>query len=134
VILGTLAVRSPEQAGEAFQLWSRCGRGGAGSAATGWRRTAAKGQREDARRFSAAFARWACASAVTDGSPMGTYGRAVEATAALGGKRPRGDRVRLRGSLDDLRALRAAGDIAGVVIGQALYRGVFTLPEALAAE
>ncbi len=65
---------------------------------------------------------------------MGTYGRAVEATAALGGKRPRGDRVRLRGSLDDLRALRAAGDIAGVVIGQALYRGVFTLPEALAAE
>jgi phosphoribosylformimino-5-aminoimidazole carboxamide ribotide isomerase len=60
---------------------------------------------------------------------------AVEATAALA--RETGLAVIASGgvaSLDDLRALRAAGDIAGVVIGQALYRGVFTLPEALAAE
>jgi phosphoribosylformimino-5-aminoimidazole carboxamide ribotide isomerase len=34
-------------------------------------------------------------------------------------------------SLDDIRALQASGQIAGVVIGQALYTGAFTLQEAL---
>jgi phosphoribosylformimino-5-aminoimidazole carboxamide ribotide isomerase len=34
-------------------------------------------------------------------------------------------------SLGDVRALRALGRVAGVVIGQALYTGAFTLPEAL---
>jgi phosphoribosylformimino-5-aminoimidazole carboxamide ribotide isomerase len=34
-------------------------------------------------------------------------------------------------SLDDLRAVRAAG-LAGAIIGRALYEGRFTLPEALA--
>jgi phosphoribosylformimino-5-aminoimidazole carboxamide ribotide isomerase len=37
------------------------------------------------------------------------------------------------GSLEDVRALVAAGDIEGVVIGQALYTGAFTLESALAA-
>ena len=38
------------------------------------------------------------------------------------------------GGLDDIRALAAAGDaIAGVVIGQALYTGKLSLPDALAA-
>lgn len=34
-------------------------------------------------------------------------------------------------SLDDIRALRASGWVGGVVIGQALYTGAFTLAEAL---
>jgi phosphoribosylformimino-5-aminoimidazole carboxamide ribotide isomerase len=34
-------------------------------------------------------------------------------------------------SLEDIRALRASGWVAGVVIGQALYTGAFTLQEAL---
>lgn len=35
------------------------------------------------------------------------------------------------GSLDDLRELRDAGVIAGVIVGRALYEGKFTLSEAL---
>ncbi len=35
------------------------------------------------------------------------------------------------GSLDDLRAVRAAG-LAGAVVGRALYAGKFTVEEALA--
>lgn len=34
-------------------------------------------------------------------------------------------------SLDDIRALKVSGKVAGVIIGQALYTGAFTLPEAL---
>jgi len=38
------------------------------------------------------------------------------------------------GGLEDIRALAAAGDaVEGVVIGQALYTGRLSLPEALAA-
>ena len=61
-------------------------------------------------------------------------GVAVEATAALA--RETGLAVIASGGvagLDDIRALQASGDIAGVVIGKALYSGVFTLDEALAA-
>jgi phosphoribosylformimino-5-aminoimidazole carboxamide ribonucleotide (ProFAR) isomerase len=36
------------------------------------------------------------------------------------------------GSLDDLRDLRDARVIAGVIVGRALYEGKFTLSEALA--
>jgi phosphoribosylformimino-5-aminoimidazole carboxamide ribotide isomerase len=36
-------------------------------------------------------------------------------------------------SLDDLRALKASGKVAGAIIGMALYVGQFTLPEALSA-
>jgi phosphoribosylformimino-5-aminoimidazole carboxamide ribotide isomerase len=37
------------------------------------------------------------------------------------------------GSLDDLRALASLEQLAGVIVGKALYEGRFTIPEALAA-
>lgn len=139
VILGTLAVREPEQAGEAV---SRFGADavavaldarGDRVATHGWQQVSAWTPADLGRRFAALGVRHALFTDVSrDGDLSGV---AVEATAALA--RETGLAVIASGgvaSLDDLRALRAAGDIAGVVIGQALYRGVFTLPEALAAE
>ncbi|HMM29492.1 MAG TPA: 1-(5-phosphoribosyl)-5-[(5-phosphoribosylamino)methylideneamino]imidazole-4-carboxamide isomerase [Aggregatilineaceae bacterium] len=138
VILGTLAVREPEQAGEAV---SRFGADavavaldarGDRVATHGWQQVSAWTPADLGRRFAALGVRHALFTDVSrDGDLSGV---AVEATAALA--RETGLAVIASGgvaSLDDLRALRAAGDIAGVVIGQALYRGVFTLPEALAA-
>lgn len=58
----------------------------------------------------------------------------VEATAQLA--RDTGLRVIASGgvaSLDDVRRCRATGQIAGVVIGKALYAGAFTLEDALKA-
>lgn len=139
VILGTLAVREPEQAGEAV---SRFGADavavaldarGDRVATHGWQQVSAWTPADLGQRFAALGVRHALFTDVSrDGDLSGV---AVEATAALA--RETGLAVIASGgvaSLDDLRALRAAGDIAGVVIGQALYRGVFTLPEALAAE
>lgn len=136
VILGTLAVREPEQAGEAV---SRFGADavavaldarGDRVATHGWQQVSAWTPADLGRRFAALGVRHALFTDVSrDGDLSGV---AVEATAALA--RETGLAVIASGgvaSLDDLRALRAAGDIAGVVIGQALYRGVFTLPEAL---
>ena len=37
------------------------------------------------------------------------------------------------GSLDDLRSLAGLGRLAGVIVGKALYEGVFTVEEAIAA-
>jgi phosphoribosylformimino-5-aminoimidazole carboxamide ribotide isomerase len=37
------------------------------------------------------------------------------------------------GSLDDLRALAGLGRLAGAIVGKALYEGVFTVEEAIAA-
>jgi phosphoribosylformimino-5-aminoimidazole carboxamide ribotide isomerase len=37
------------------------------------------------------------------------------------------------GSLDDLRALARLGGLAGVIVGKALYEGLFTVEEAIAA-
>ncbi|MCZ2098708.1 MAG: 1-(5-phosphoribosyl)-5-[(5-phosphoribosylamino)methylideneamino]imidazole-4-carboxamide isomerase [Anaerolineae bacterium] len=138
VILGMLAVREPEQAGEAV---SRFGADavavaldarGDRVATHGWQQVSAWTPADLGRRFAALGVRHALFTDVSrDGDLSGV---AVEATAALA--RETGLAVIASGgvaSLDDLRALRAAGDIAGVVIGQALYRGVFTLPEALAA-
>ena len=138
VILGTLAVRAPEQAGEAVRrlgtdavavaLDAR----GERVATHGWQQLSAWTPTDLGRRFAALGVRHALFTDVSrDGDLSGV---AVEATAALA--RDTGLAVIASGgvaSLDDLRALRAAGDIAGVVIGQALYSGVFTLPEALDA-
>ena len=138
MILGTLAVRAPEQAGEAVRrlgtdavavaLDAR----GERVATHGWQQLSAWTPTDLGRRFAALGVRHALFTDVSrDGDLSGV---AVEATAALA--RDTGLAVIASGgvaSLDDLRALRAAGDIAGVVIGQALYSGVFTLPEALDA-
>lgn len=138
VILGTLAVREPEAAGEAVARF------GAGAVAValdargdrvathGWQQVSDWTPADLGRRFAALGVRHALYTDVSRDGDLS--GAAVGATAALA--RATGLAVIASGgvaSLDDLRALRASEDIAGVVIGQALYRGVFTLPEALAA-
>jgi len=138
VILGTLAVREPEQAREAV------GRFGADAVAValdargdrvvthGWQQVSAWTPLELGRRFEEMGVHHALFTDVSrDGDLSGV---AVEATAALA--RGTGLAVIASGGvarLDDIRMLRAVSLIAGVVIGQALYAGVFTLPEALAA-
>lgn len=61
-------------------------------------------------------------------------GSAVEATIALA--RDTGLSVIASGgvqSLDEIRALAASGVVGGAIIGMALYTGLLTLPDALAA-
>jgi len=138
VILGTLAVRAPEQAGEAVRRFGAdavvvaLDARGERVATHGWQQLSAWTPTDLGRRFAALGVRHALFTDVSRDGDLS--GAAVEATAALA--RDTGLAVIASGgvaSLDDLRALRAAGDIAGVVIGQALYRGVFTLDEALDA-
>lgn len=138
VILGTLAVREPDRAGEAV------GRFGADAVAValdargdrvathGWQQVSAWTPVDLGRRFAQMGVRHALYTDVSRDGDLS--GAAVEATAALA--RETGLAVIASGgvaSLDDIRALRAAGNIAGVVTGQALYTGIFTLEEALAA-
>jgi len=138
VILGTLAVREPEQAREAVERF------GADAVAValdargdrvvthGWQQVSAWTPLELGRRFEEMGVRHALYTDVSrDGDLSGV---AIEATAALA---LRTDLAVIASGgvarLDDIRMLRAVSLIAGVVIGQALYAGVFTLPEALAA-
>lgn len=137
VILGTLAVREPEQAGEAVARFGAdavavaLDARGDRVATHGWQQVSAWTPAELGRRFAEMGVRHALFTDVSrDGDLSGV---AVEATAALA--RETGLAVIASGGvagLDDLRALRAAGDIAGVVIGKALYTGVLRLEDALA--
>jgi len=138
VILGTLAVREPEAAGEAVARFGAdavavaLDARGERVATHGWQQVSAWTPAGLGQRFAGLGVRHALYTDVSrDGDLSGV---AVAATAALA--RHTGLSVIASGgvaALDDLRALRASGEVAGVVIGQALYRGVFTLPEALAA-
>ncbi|NLE53065.1 MAG: 1-(5-phosphoribosyl)-5-[(5-phosphoribosylamino)methylideneamino]imidazole-4-carboxamide isomerase [Chloroflexi bacterium] len=138
VILGTLAVREPEQVGEAVARFSAdavavaLDARGDRVATHGWQQVSAWTPADLGRRFAQMGVRHALFTDVSrDGDLSGV---AVEATAALA--RETGLAVIASGGvagLDDIRALQASGDIAGVVIGKALYSGVFTLDEALAA-
>lgn len=138
VILGTLAVRAPEQAGQAVARFGAdavavaLDARGDRVATHGWQQLSGWTPTDLGRHFAGLGVRHALFTDVSrDGDLSGV---AVEATAALA--RDTGLAVIASGGvagLDDLRALRAAGDIAGVVIGQALYSGAFTLSEALAA-
>lgn len=138
VILGTLAVREPEQAGEAVARFGAdavavaLDARGDRVATHGWQQVSAWTPAELGRRFAEMGVRHALFTDVSrDGDLSGV---AVEATAALA--RETGLAVIASGGvagLDDLRALRAAGDIAGVVIGQALYTGALRLEDALEA-
>jgi phosphoribosylformimino-5-aminoimidazole carboxamide ribotide isomerase len=138
VILGTLAVREPEQAGEAVARFGAdavavaLDARGDRVATHGWQQVSAWTPAELGRRFAEMGVRHALFTDVSrDGDLSGV---AVEATAALA--RETGLAVIASGGvagLDDLRALRAAGDIAGVVIGKALYTGALRLEDALEA-
>src|SRR5690606_36378176 len=107
------------------------GRGGR-VATHGWQQVSAWTPAELGRRFAEMGVRHALFTDVSrDGDLSGV---AVEATAALA--RETGLAVIASGGvagLDDLRALRAARDIAGVVIGKALYTGALRLEDALEA-
>jgi phosphoribosylformimino-5-aminoimidazole carboxamide ribotide isomerase len=136
VILGTVAVRNPDLVDEAIQRF------GSGRLVVGI----------DARDGQVATHGWLETSdttAVALGQAMATRGveRAVytdiardgmlsgvnvAATAALA--RDTGLQVIASGgvaALDDLRRLKAEGDIEGVIIGQALYTGAVSLPDAI---
>jgi phosphoribosylformimino-5-aminoimidazole carboxamide ribotide isomerase len=137
VILGTLAVRQPESAGEAVArfgpqavtvaLDARDGR----VATHGWQEQSAWVPVELGRRFAAMGVRHALYTDISrDGELRGVN---VAATAELA--RKTGLSVIASGgvaSVDDIRALKAAeAGIAGVVIGKALYTGALALEDAL---
>lgn len=137
VILGTLAVKQPESAGEAVlrfgpeavtvALDARDGR----VATHGWQEQSVWAPVELGQRFATMGVRHALYTDITrDGELRGVN---VAATAELAWKT--GLSVIASGgvaSLDDIRALKAAeAGIAGVVIGKALYTGALTLEDAL---
>ena len=138
VILGTLAVQHPETAGQAVQRFgvdavTAALDARAGQVAThGWQAVSTWTPVDLGKHFAAQGVRHALYTDVSrDGALTGVN---VEATASLA--RETGLAVLASGgvaTLDDVRRVREAGNIAGVVIGKALYTGAFTLPEALAA-
>jgi phosphoribosylformimino-5-aminoimidazole carboxamide ribotide isomerase len=139
VILGTLAVRQPDAAGEAVRRFGPEAVAVALDAQGG--RVATHGWQEQSdwtpvglgQRFADMGVRHALYTDISrDG---GLTGVNVEATARLA--RETGLSVIASGgvaSLDDVRALAATkAGIAGVVIGKALYTGAFTLEDAIRA-
>lgn len=137
VILGTIAVEQPGVVLEAVKRWGAdavCVALDAkdGKVATrGWQQTSELTPLEFGRRLAADGVRHALYTDVSrDGALSGVN---VAATAELG--RETGLQVIASGgvsSLDDVRHLLAAGHVAGVVIGMALYENKFTLADALA--
>jgi len=138
VILGTMVVRQPELAAIAVERFGAeavvvaLDAKGDQVATHGWQQVSAWTPVELGRRFAAMGVRHALYTDVSrDGDLSGVN---VEATARLA--RATGLQVIASGgvaSLDDIRRLRMAGTIAGVVTGKALYAGVFTLQAALRA-
>jgi phosphoribosylformimino-5-aminoimidazole carboxamide ribotide isomerase len=136
VILGTAALKDPELVKEACRVHpGRVAVGidarGGRVAVQGWAETAEISALELALRFEDAGV---AAIVFTDIDRDGLLGGAnVEATAALAHQLS--TPVIASGgvaSLDDLRALRDAGGIAGAIIGRALYDGRIVLKDALA--
>jgi len=136
VILGTMAVKAPELVGQAVQRFgvdavavALDARGGR-VAIRGWQEISDWTPTELGGRFAADGVRHALYTDISrDGDLSGVN---VQATAKLG--RDTGLAVIASGgvaSLDDIRMLLEAGDIAGVVIGKALYTGAFRLEDAL---
>ncbi|HWA43612.1 MAG TPA: 1-(5-phosphoribosyl)-5-[(5-phosphoribosylamino)methylideneamino]imidazole-4-carboxamide isomerase [Hypericibacter adhaerens] len=136
VILGTVAVRDPDLVRQACRLFpGRVAVGidakGGFVAVEGWAETSALTVEELAARFEdAGVAAIIHTDIDRDGLLKGVN---VEATAALA-RRTRIPVIASGGvaGLEDLRRLLAAGDIAGVVAGRALYDGRLDLGEALA--
>lgn len=138
VILGTMVVRQPELAAIAVERFGAeavvvaLDAKGDQVATHGWQQVSGWSPAELGRRFAAMGVRHALYTDVSrDGDLSGVN---VEATARLA--RATGLQVIASGgvaSLDNIRRLRMAGTIAGVVTGKALYAGVFTLQAALRA-
>lgn len=138
VILGTVVVQQPEMAGAAVERF------GAEAvtvaldarddkvATHGWQEVSAWTPIGLGQRLAEDGVRHVLYTDVSrDGDLSGVN---VEATARLA------DRTGLSviasggvASLDDISALREAGNISGVVIGKALYSGMFTLEDAIQA-
>jgi phosphoribosylformimino-5-aminoimidazole carboxamide ribotide isomerase len=138
VVLGTIAIQQPETVAATIERWgtervcigldARDGK----ITTHGWQQTVELTPAELGTQMAARGARYALYTDVSrDGSLTGVN---IEGTAALA--RATGLQVIASGgvgSLDDVRALAAAGIVAGVVIGMALYEGRFTLAQALDA-
>jgi phosphoribosylformimino-5-aminoimidazole carboxamide ribotide isomerase len=135
VILGTLIVEEPDLARAAVERFGAdkivvaLDAKGDQVATRGWQEVSVWTPVDLGKRFAAMGARHALFTDVSrDGDLSGVN---VEATATLA--RDTGLSVIASGgvaSLDDIRRLRATGEIAGVIIGKALYSGAFTLDEA----
>lgn len=138
VILGTVAVEQPQIVEQAL---ARCGAERVcigldardGRVAThGWQQASTETPLTLGTHWAARGVRHALYTDVSRDGLLG--GVNVEATAELA--RQTGLSLIASGgvsSLDDIRALAATGEIAGVVIGIALYTGRITLPEAIEA-
>ncbi len=137
VILGTLLVENPSLAGSAVQrfgaerivaaLDSRDGI----VAVRGWQDSSDRSAVDLGKRFAGEGIQVALYTDIARDGALG--GVNIEATQQLA--QQTGLSVMASGgvaSLSDVVGLRASG-IEGVVIGQALYQGLFTLREALAA-
>lgn len=136
VVLGTLVAEQPELAEVAIKrfgtdiltvaLDAKNGK----VATHGWQQTSRWTPVELGKRFAEVGFQHALYTDIShDGDLSGVN---VNATAALA--RDTGLQVIASGgvsSLDDIRALRETGQVAGVVIGRALYAEVFSLQEAL---
>jgi phosphoribosylformimino-5-aminoimidazole carboxamide ribotide isomerase len=137
VVLGTAAVRQPDLVGQAVNrfgaerivvgLDARDGK----VATHGWQEQSELTALEVARRMAEMGAvRTVFTDIARDGMLTGgNVGATVELARATGLKVIASGGV---GSLDDIRALQAAGEVEGVIVGQALYTGAFSLPDALA--
>lgn len=136
VILGTLAVKYPEVVAQAIDrfgaeavvvaLDAKNGR----VASDGWQQTSVWSPLEFGQRIAEDGVRHVLYTDISkDGDLSGVN---VEATAALA--EATGLKVIASGGvarLDDIRQLKATGSVAGVIIGRALYAGVFSLEDAL---
>ncbi len=139
VVLGTVAVQQPALVGEAVErfgaervvvgLDARDGK----VATHGWQETSGLTAVEVARRMAdLGVLRTVYTDISRDGMLTGVNVQAtVELARASGLKVIASGGV---GSLEDVRALaeQSAAGIEGVIVGQALYTGAFTLPDALA--
>lgn len=137
VILGTMAVRDPDLVVEACRAFpgrvavgldARDGR----VAVSGWAEQSELAAVDLAARFADAGVAALIYTDIDRDGAMG--GPNVEATRALAAATE--IPVIASGgvsSVDDIAALRAAGSIAGVIVGRALYDGAVTVEAALAA-
>lgn len=138
VILGTLVVQQPELAGAAVERFGAeavvvaLDARGDQVATHGWQQLSAWSPAALGQRFAQMGVRHALYTDVgRDGDLSGVN---VAATAALA--RETGLQVIASGgvaSLEDIRRLAQTRQVAGVVIGKALYTGAFTLQDALRA-
>ena len=136
VILGTVAVEDPQLVRDAARVFPGQvavgidARGGK-VATRGWAETTTVDATDLARRYEDAGVAAVIYTDIDRDGAMG--GPNVEATAALG--RAVSIPVVASGgvsSLDDLRALKATGAVAGAIVGRALYDGAIDLGDAVA--